>query len=52
MEAKMMAVRFTYDSTIDLLKGEKTSIIKDIKVLSNGHVVMIDGNNNRILSSD
>jgi hypothetical protein len=40
------------DSTIDLLKGEKTSIIKDIKVLSNGHVVMIDGNNNRILSSE
>jgi hypothetical protein len=52
MEAKMMAVRFTYDSTIDLLKGENTSIIKDIKVLSNGHVVMIDGNNNRILSSE
>ncbi|CAC5363588.1 unnamed protein product [Mytilus coruscus] len=52
MKGKMDSIKFKYFRTIDLLKGDKTSVIKDIKVLSNEHVVMIDGNNNRILSSE
>ncbi|VDI10943.1 Hypothetical predicted protein [Mytilus galloprovincialis] len=52
MKAKMDSVKFKYFRTIEILKGDKTSVIKDLKVLSNEHVVMIDGNNNRILSSE
>ena len=51
-EARMKAVKFTYLTSISLLKGDNAPIIKDIRVLGNGHVVMADGNNRRLLISE
>lgn len=48
----MKEIKFTYLTSISLLKGNNAPIIKDIRVLSNGHVVMADGNNKRLLTSE